>query len=184
MWVYEKIVPDGTCLTTDSNTLVDATLSALFDWEKEETGDHMVNGQFRLRPAGRRIGLAAMAMLIATTVEPTTVLARSSGLASRQMLTHATSSDATDFSARRRYRRHYHGNPAAGLAIMGAMIGTIGAIAAHQHDDDYYYGGPGYYAGPGYYGPPPVYYAPRPYYGHPYYGHPYYGPRVHYYQPY
>ena len=125
-----------------------------------------------------------MAMLIATTVEPTTVLARSSGLASRQMLTHATSSDATDFSARRRYRRHYHGNPAAGLAIMGAMIGTIGAIAAHQHDDDYYYGGPGYYAGPGYYGPPPVYYAPRPYYGHPYYGHPYYGPRVHYYQPY
>ncbi|MGJ4931741.1 hypothetical protein ACQR1I_08525 [Bradyrhizobium sp. HKCCYLS2038] len=139
---------------------------------------------YLLGSTGRKIALTAMAMLIMTASEPTTVLARSSGPAGKQVLTNGTSGDATDLSARRRYRRHYRGNPAAGLAIMGAMIGTIGAIAAHQHDDDYYYAGPGYYAQPGYYGPPPVYYAPRPYYGHPYYGHPYYGPRVHYYHPY
>ncbi|GLH77525.1 hypothetical protein SSBR45G_24330 [Bradyrhizobium sp. SSBR45G] len=86
----------------------------------------------------------------------------------------------TDLSARRRYRRGYRGNPAAGLAIMGAMIGTFGAIAAHQHDDEYYYE-PGYYPGPGYYGPPQGYYAPQPHYVRPYYGNPYYGPRGHYY---
>jgi hypothetical protein len=47
---------------------------------------------------------------------------------------------------------------------MGAMIGTIGAIAAQHDCDDYYYYGPRYYYGP------PVYYAPHPYY----YGRRYY----------
>ncbi|CCD84409.1 conserved hypothetical protein [Bradyrhizobium sp. ORS 285] len=145
----------------------------------------MISGQSLYGSASAKIALAAAALFVGATCAPAPSFARAALPVSKQGVVKASASDATDLSARRRYRRVYRGNPAAGLAIMGAMIGTIGAIAAHQHDDDYYYGGPGYYAGPGYYGPPRVYYAPHPYYGHPYYGHPYYGPRVHYYyQPY
>ncbi len=69
----------------------------------------------------------------------------------------APSGGATDISARRRHYRR--GNNAAGLAIMGMMIGTMGAaIAAQQRRDAYY----DYY---GYYGPPPAYYGP-PVYGY------------------
>jgi hypothetical protein len=133
----------------------------------------MFNTQAGVWSAGRNGALMASAILAFTLAEPPAAVAGASNPVVKQV---STSGELTDFSARRRARRHYRGNPAAGLAIMGAMIGTIGAIAAHQHDDDYYYG-PGYY-GPGYYGPPPVYYAPRPYYGpHPYY----YGPRYRYY---
>ncbi|WP_257168621.1 hypothetical protein [Bradyrhizobium sp. SRS-191] len=144
----------------------------------------MISSQSLYGSSSAKITLAAAALFVGATCAPAPSLARAAAPAGKQAIVKVSVSDVTDLSARRRYRRVYRGNPAAGLAIMGAMIGTIGAIAAHQHDDDYYYG-PGYYAGPGYYGPPPVYYAPRPYYGHPYYGHPYYGPRVHYYyQPY
>jgi hypothetical protein len=129
---------------------------------------HMFSHKQPLSSVARHVVMATIAALAFTVVEPSVAVARASGPALKQA---AAATDATDLSARRRYR-HYRGNPAAGLAIMGAMIGTIGAIAA-QHDDDYYYG-PGYYAGPGYYGPPPVYYAPRPYYG----------PRVYRYYPY
>ncbi|MFC5325469.1 hypothetical protein [Bradyrhizobium oligotrophicum] len=142
----------------------------------------MFSVQYLFRSAGGKIALAAAAAMLASASEPAPAFARAASPASKHAVVKA-SSDVSDLSARRRYRRVYRGNPAAGLAIMGAMIGTFGAIAAHQHDDDYYYG-PGYYPGPGYYGPPRVYYAPRPYYAHPYYGHPYYGPRVHYYYPY
>jgi len=125
----------------------------------------------KLSSAGRGVVMMTIAALAFTLAEPSVAVARASGPALRQAM---TANHTADFSARRRYRHYRGGNPAAGLAIMGAMIGTIGAIAAHQHDDDYYYG-PGYYAGPGYYyGPPPVYYAPRPYYG----------PRVYRYYPY
>jgi hypothetical protein len=120
--------------------------------------------------------MATIATLAVTLVEPPSAMAGASRPAVKQARSVGLAGDTTDFSARRRYRHYRGGNPAAGLAIMGAMIGTIGAIAAHQHDDDYYYYGPGYYAGPRYYyGPPPVYYAPRPYY---------YGPRVYRYYPY
>ena len=72
----------------------------------------------------------------------------------------APSSGSTDFSARRRY---YRGGNAAGLAAMGLMMGTVGAIIAEQQRQDYYNSyGYGYYG----YGPP-VYY--RPYYGPRYY---------------
>jgi len=142
----------------------------------------MLNGNNPCGRAACRLVAASAAALIMIGSEPATARARVAGPVSKQVMSTGTASDTTDLSARRRYRRYYGGNPAAGLAIMGAMIGTIGAIAAHQHDDEYYYG-PGYYAGPGYYGPPPVYYAPHPYYG-PYYGYRYYGPRVHYYHPY
>jgi hypothetical protein len=121
---------------------------------------HMFSRKQPLSSIARHVVMATIAALAFTVIEPSVAVARASG----QALKQATASDTTDFSARRRYRHYRGGNPAAGLAIMGAMIGTMGAIAAHQHDDDYYYG-PGYYAGPGYYSPPPVYYAPRPYYG-------------------
>jgi len=43
--------------------------------------------------------------------------------------------DSTDFSARKRYRR---GGNAAGLAMMGMMIGTIGTMIAAQRRRDAY----------------------------------------------
>jgi hypothetical protein len=122
----------------------------------------------------RSVVMAALVALAVTVTATPSAIAGPSIPAVRQSASAAAASETTDVSARRRHRHYRGGNPAAGLAIMGAMIGTIGAIAAHQHDDDYYYG-PGYYDGPGYYyGPPPVYYAPRPYYG----------PRVYRYYPY
>ncbi len=141
----------------------------------EVKGDAMFSGKYRSPSAGGKIAIAAVAAIAAAASAPAPAHAGAAGPANKSAVATATSGDLTDLSARRRYRRVYRGNPAAGLAIMGAMIGTIGAIAAHQHDDYYYYG-PGYY--PGYYGPPRVYYAPRPYYVRPYYGPPgyYYSP--------
>src|SRR5690349_9840362 len=104
----------------------------------------MFNGNNPYRSAACRLALAGAAALIVAASEPATAFARAAGPASKQVVTSATASNVTDLSARRRHGRYYRGNPAAGLAIMGAMIGTIGAIAAHQHDDDYYYE-PGYY---------------------------------------
>jgi hypothetical protein len=73
-------------------------------------------------------------------------------------------SDATDFSAAR--KRRYRGNPGAPLAAFGAIVGTIGAIAAANSRRDYYerayYGGPAY----GYYGPPAYQYHSAPIYQH------------------
>ncbi|XUM22276.1 hypothetical protein ACRAVF_01245 [Bradyrhizobium oligotrophicum S58] len=143
----------------------------------------MLSGNYRSPSVGGKIALAAVAAIAVVASAPAPAQARAGQPANKPAVATTTAGDLTDFSARRRYRRVYRGNPAAGLAIMGAMIGTIGAIAAHQHDDYYYYG-PGYYPGPGYYGPPRVYYAPRPYYVRPYYGHPYYGPPGYYYNPY
>ncbi|CAL79017.1 conserved hypothetical protein; putative signal peptide [Bradyrhizobium sp. ORS 278] len=142
----------------------------------------MVGHQYLFRSASAKLALAAVMATVLTAAQSAPTSARAAGPSTHPSVIKAAASDVTDVSARRRHRHVYRGNPAAGLAIMGAMIGTFGAIAAHSHDDDYYYG-PGYYAGPGYYGPP-VYYAPQPYYVRPYYGHPYYGPRVHYYHPY
>jgi hypothetical protein len=67
----------------------------------------------------------------------------------------ATAAGDSDFSARKRHRR---GN-AAGLAMMGMMIGTVGAVIANQQRREAYeraYAAP-YYAGGGY---------PHGYYGH------------------
>ncbi len=152
----------------------------LYSGMSEVKGDAMFSGKYRSPSAGGKIAIAAVAAIAVVASAPAPAHARVAGPANKPAVATATAGDLTDLSARRRYRRVYRGNPAAGLAIMGAMIGTFGAIAAHQNDDYYYYG-PGYYPGPGYYGPPRVYYAPRPYYVRPYYGHPYYGPRGYYY---
>jgi len=114
-----------------------------------------------LLSASRGVAVATAAVLVLTMTEPPTASARSAGPVSAT----TPSSGATDFSARR--RRHYRGGNAAGLAIMGAMIGTIGAIAAQQRRDDYYDHYYGY--GPGYYGN---------------YGGPYYSRRYYRYYPY
>lgn len=129
-----------------------------------------------LSSAGRSVVVAVAAGLVITMTEPPMASAGSSVPVTKGVSAAMPSGGATDFSARRRHYRHYRGGNAAGLAIMGAMIGTMGAaIAAQQwRDDRYYYG-----YGPGYYGPP-VYYGPPAYYG---YG-PYYGRRYYRYYPY
>jgi hypothetical protein len=122
-----------------------------------------------LSSAGRGVAVATVAVLALTMAEPPMASASSVGPFAAGVSAATPSSGATDFSAR---RRHYRGGNAAGLALMGMMIGTIGAIAAQQQRDDYYYYGPDYYGpsyyGPGYYGPP-AYYGYRPYYGRHYY---------------
>ncbi len=118
-----------------------------------------------LSSAGRSVVVATTAVLALTMAEPPIAAASSVGLVPNGISASAPSSGVTDFSARRRYYRR--GNAAAGVAMMGLMIGTIGAIAAQQRREEYYYNygyGPGYYA----YGPP-VYYGYGPYYGRRYY---------------
>jgi hypothetical protein len=76
-----------------------------------------------------------------------------------------------DFSAQRKRRRGRGVNPAIPLAAFGALIGTIGAVAAANRQREYYYGG-GYGGGPVYVEPqyvaPPHYYhaQPQPYVRH------------------
>jgi hypothetical protein len=118
--------------------------------------------------AGRGVVAASIAVLVLTMAEPATAAAASSAGPILTSVSATPSGGDTDFNARR--RRHYRRGNAAGLAIMGAMIGTIGgAIAAQQWRDEYYeYYGPHYY-GPGYYGYGPGYYGGGPYYGRHYY---------------
>jgi hypothetical protein len=113
------------------------------------------NGMFK--STGRATLLAAVAAMTVSAVAPTGAMAAPA--AKSQASTHHGMSDATDFSSAR--RRHYRGGGnAAGLAAFGAVVGTIGAIAASQSRRDYYDsynyydGGPAYYGGGGYYGGP------------------------------
>jgi len=124
-----------------------------------------------LSSACRGVVAAVIAGLVVTLAEPPMAAAGSMGPLGNGVSAAGPSSGATDISARRRHYRR--GGNAAGLAIMGMMIGTMGAaIAAQQRRDAYY----DYY---GYYGPPPVYY------GQPVYGYgPYYGRRFYRYYPY
>ena len=75
---------------------------------------------------------------------------------------------ADDFSSQRKRRRGV--NPAVPLAAMGALIGTIGAVAAARREREYYYERPYYGPGYGYYGGPPAYHyaQPQPYVRHHY----------------
>lgn len=76
---------------------------------------------------GRAIILASIAVLVVGSfdVRATAVAAPASG---KQI---ASASDDVAFSARARGRSR--GNNAAGLAMMGLMVGTIGAVIAAQH---------------------------------------------------
>ena len=103
---------------------------------------------------GRTAALVTVAALALTAVEPS--LARAGSAPAGKGLTAGTS-DATDFSARRRYYRHYgRGGGGAAAAAFAGIVGTGLAIAATQNRRAYYddyYGGPGY----GYYGGGPYY---------------------------
>ena len=129
-----------------------------------------------LSSAGRGVAAAVIAGLAITMAEPPMAAASSTSPVAKGASVAAPSMSATDISAR---RRHYRRNDAAGLAIMGMMIGTVGAAIAAQQRRDAYYDYYGYGYGPGYYGPPPVYYGP-PVYGY----RPYYGRRFYRYYPY
>jgi hypothetical protein len=87
---------------------------------------------------GRKAVLATSAVLILTTVAPSTSFAGG-------------------------HRWHGGGGAAAAAAIAG-IVGTGLAIAAARDAYAYDNGGPVYYGGPAYYGAP-VYYGGRPYYG-------------------
>lgn len=116
-----------------------------------------------LSPIGCGVIAATVTVLGLTVAAPQAAAASSVEAISTGVASIVPSSDATDFSSHR--RRYYRGGNAAGLAMMGMMIGTIGAIAAQQRRHDYYYYGPGYYGyGPSYYG-----YGPHYYYGPPRY---------------
>jgi hypothetical protein len=117
---------------------------------------------------GRAAVIATVAAL--TAVEPSLALAGPAP-SGKGLSAASPTSDATDFSARRRF---YRGGAAAAAAFAG-IVGTGLAIAAAQSGPGYYgYGGPVYYgADPYYYGGGPYYYGGYGYGGVPYYrGHP------------
>jgi len=122
---------------------------------------------------GRAAVIATVAAMALTAVEPSLALAGAAP--SGKGLSAATpTSDATDFSARRRFYRG--GGGAAAAAAFAGIVGTGLAIAAAQSGPAYYgYGGPVYYgADPYYYGGGPYYYGGYGYGGGvPFYrGHP------------
>jgi hypothetical protein len=118
---------------------------------------------------GRAAVIATVAAL--TAVEPSLALAGPAP-SGKGLSAASPTSDATDFSARRRF---YRGGGAAAAAAFAGIVGTGLAIAAAQSGPGYYgYGGPVYYgADPYYYGGGPYYYGGYGYGGVPYYrGHP------------
>jgi len=119
-----------------------------------------------LSSIGRGVVVATIAALVVTISERPLAIAGSAAPASKGVAATTASSDATDFSAARR-RRYYRGGNAAGLAMFGLAIGTMGAIAAQQNY------GYGYGYGPGFYSGGPYYYGGGPYYGRRYYYTPY-----------
>jgi hypothetical protein len=111
--------------------------------------------------AGRATALATVAALVLSAMAPSAVMAAPRASEAGKAAS-AVSSDATDFSARRRVAvRHGQGGAAAAAAFAG-IVGTGLAIAAAQNRrayyDDYYRGpyprggygpGYGYYYSPG-----------------------------------
>jgi hypothetical protein len=124
-------------------------------------------GRRSLKTTGRTVALAAVAAMTISAVAPTGAFAAQVNNTPAKATTHHGSSDATEFSSRRRHYRGGGGN-AAGLAAFGAVVGTIGAIAAANS-------GPRYYDSYGYGGGPVYYSSPGYGYGGGYYGGPYRG---------
>ena len=107
---------------------------------------------------GRAAVMATVAVVALTVVEPSLALAGSPAAGKGRSAVTATS-DATDFSARRRvvHRRGgrvYGRGDAAAAAVFAGILGTGLAIAAQSQRGYYddYDGGPGYYGGSPYYG--------------------------------
>ena len=122
---------------------------------------------------GRAAVIATVAAVALTAVQPSLALAGPAP-SGKGLSAASPTSDATDFSARRRFYRG--GGGAAAAAAFAGIVGTGLAIAAAQSGPAYYgYGGPVYYgADPYYYGGGPYYYGGYGYGGGvPYYrGHP------------
>ena len=122
---------------------------------------------------GRAAVIATVAAIALTAVEPSLALAGPAP-SGKGLSAASPTSDATDFSARRRFYRG--GGGAAAAAAFAGIVGTGLAIAAAQSGPAYYgYGGPVYYgADPYYYGGGPYYYGGYGYGGGvPFYrGHP------------
>jgi len=122
---------------------------------------------------GRAAVIATVAAVALTAVEPSLALA-GPARSGKGLSAASPTSDATDFSARRRFYRG--GGGAAAAAAFAGIVGTGLAIAAARSGPAYYgYGGPVYYgADPYYYGGGPYYYGGYGYGGGvPYFrGHP------------
>jgi hypothetical protein len=115
--------------------------------------------------------MATIAAVALTAVEPSLALAGPAP-SGKGLSAPTPTSDATDFSARRRFYRG--GGGAAAAAAFAGIVGTGLAIAAAQNRRAYYGDSYGYYGGgPVYYGGSPYYYGGYGYGGVPYYrGHP------------
>ena len=105
---------------------------------------------------GRAAVIATVAAMALTAVEPSLALAGPAP-SGKGLSAASPTSDATDFSARRRFYRG--GGGAAAAAAFAGIVGTGLAIAAAQSPAYY-----GYYGGPVYYGADPYYYGGGPYY--------------------
>jgi hypothetical protein len=120
----------------------------------------MIAGKSSISSAGRATVLATVAALALSAVAPSTVMAAQTGKAETGKAeagkaVSAASSDATDFSARRRVAVRRGGGGAAAAAAFAGIVGTGLAIAATQNRRAYYddyYGAPYYQGGygPGY----------------------------------
>src|SRR5712691_7232093 len=97
---------------------------------------------------GRAAVMATVAAVALTAVEPSLALAGPAP-SGKGLSAAIPTSDATDFSARRRFYRG--GGGAAAAAAFAGIVGTGLAIAAAQNRrayyDEYYGGGPVYYGG-------------------------------------
>jgi hypothetical protein len=118
--------------------------------------------------SARALLLASIATLVVTAFDAHAApVARASAATGEQL----AAADGADFSSRKRYRAR-RGN-AAGLAMMGMVAGTIGAVIAAdqerrayrraQYYYDPYYGDPYAYRQPYAYGAPRAYHQPRVY---------------------
>jgi hypothetical protein len=116
----------------------------------------------RLRASMKRGALVAMAAALLVTAADLAAIAAPAQPSAK--IVKAQTGDATDLIAARRHRYYRRGN-AAGMAFMGAVLGTMGAVIAEQQRREYYerYYAPYPYGGPYYYGRPYPYYGPRYY---------------------
>jgi hypothetical protein len=104
-----------------------------------------VNSKSVTSRAARALMLASAAALVLTSVSAQAAPATARQADGRQ----AAAVGETEIGARKRHRR---GN-AAGLAMMGLMVGTVGAVIAAQQRREAYeraYAAPRYYHGGGY----------------------------------
>ncbi|CAN0506600.1 unnamed protein product, partial [Phaeothamnion confervicola] len=107
--------------------------------------------------------LASIAALVVTSFDAhaAPAAAQSAGATGQQL----APAGSTDFGARKRWRAR-RGNPAAGLAMMGMMIGAVGGVIAAQQRREAYEGAYARRVYPAYGGGGYAYGHPQPYVTH------------------